>query len=47
MTNAIQYLIDAIAFGSLFAVMALGRALLFNVKGLMNLANGERIMGGA
>ncbi len=47
MTNAIQYLIDAIAFGSLFALMALGLALLFNVMGLMNFAYGELIMAGA
>jgi branched-chain amino acid transport system permease protein len=45
--EAIQYLIDAIAFGSLFAVMALGLALLFNVMGLMNFAYGELIMAGA
>ena len=47
MTTAIQYLIDAIAFGSLFALMALGLALLFNVMGLMNFAYGELIMVGA
>ena len=47
MTNAIQYLIDAIAFGSLFALMALGLALLFNVMGLKNFAYGELIMAGA
>jgi branched-chain amino acid transport system permease protein len=45
--EAIQYLIDAIAFGSLFAVMTLGLALLFNVMGLMNFAYGELIMAGA
>lgn len=47
MATAIQYLIDAIAFGSLFALMALGLALLFNVMGLMNFAYGELIMAGA
>ena len=47
MTEAIQYLIDAIAFGSLFALMALGLALLFNVMGLMNFAYGELIMAAA
>ena len=47
MATTIQYLIDAIAFGSLFALMALGLALLFNVMGLMNFAYGELIMAGA
>lgn len=47
MATAIQYTIDAIAFGALFAVMALGLALLFNVMGLMNFAYGELIMAGA
>ncbi len=46
MSTAIQYVIDAIAFGSLFAVMALGLALLFSVMGLMNFAYGELIMAG-
>ena len=45
-TTFIQYAVDAIAFGSLFAVMALGLALLFNVMGLMNFAYGELIMAG-
>ena len=45
-TTSIQYAVDAIAFGSLFAVMALGLALLFNVMGLMNFAYGELIMAG-
>ena len=47
MTEGIQYAIDSIAYGSLFAVMALGLALLFNVMGLMNFAYGELIMAGA
>ena len=46
MSTAMQYIIDAIAFGSLFAVMALGLALLFSVMGLMNFAYGELIMAG-
>lgn len=46
MTQGIQYTIDSIAYGSLFAVMALGLALLFNVMGLMNFAYGELIMAG-
>jgi branched-chain amino acid transport system permease protein len=45
--DAIQYTLDSIAFGSLFALMALGLALLFNVMGLMNFAYGELIMVGA
>jgi branched-chain amino acid transport system permease protein len=45
--EAIQYTLDSIAFGSLFALMALGLALLFNVMGLMNFAYGELIMVGA
>jgi branched-chain amino acid transport system permease protein len=45
-TTYVQYAVDAIAFGSLFAVMALGLALLFNVMGLMNFAYGELIMAG-
>ncbi|HEY7694050.1 MAG TPA: hypothetical protein VH816_17060, partial [Gaiellaceae bacterium] len=46
MTEGLQYAIDSIAYGSLFAVMALGLALLFNVMGLMNFAYGELIMAG-
>jgi len=44
MTNVIQYILDSIAYGSLFALMALGLALLFSVMGLMNFAYGELIM---
>jgi branched-chain amino acid transport system permease protein len=47
MANAIQYTLDAIAYGSLFALMAMGLALLFGVMGLMNFAYGELIMAGA
>ena len=43
----IQYLLDSIAYGSLFSLMALGLALLFGVMGLMNFAYGELIMAGA
>jgi branched-chain amino acid transport system permease protein len=43
----IQYAIDSIAYGSLFALMALSLALLFGVMGLMNFAYGELIMAGA
>jgi len=44
MANVIQYILDSIAYGSLFALMALGLALLFSVMGLMNFAYGELIM---
>lgn len=41
-----QSLVDAISFGALFALMALGLALLFGVMRLMNFAYGELIMVG-
>ncbi len=44
---AIQYVLDSIAYGSLFALMAISLSLLFGVMGLMNFAYGELIMGGA
>lgn len=47
MAQAIQYILDSIAYGSLFALMALSLALLFGVMGLMNFAYGELIMAGA
>src|SRR5207244_11756022 len=47
MATAVQYILDSIAYGSLFALMALGLALLFGVMGLMNFAYGELIMAGA
>jgi branched-chain amino acid transport system permease protein len=46
MTSVIQYSVDAISYGSLFALMALSLALLFSVMGLMNFAYGELIMVG-
>jgi branched-chain amino acid transport system permease protein len=45
--TTIQYILDSIAYGSLFALMALGLSLLFGVMGLMNFAYGELIMAGA
>jgi len=42
----LQVGVDAISFGALFAVMALGLALLFGVMRLMNFAYGELIMVG-
>ena len=47
MATGIQYTLDSIAYGSLFALMALGLSLLFGVMGLMNFAYGELIMAGA
>lgn len=47
MTTTIQGIIDALSFGSLYALFALGIALIFGVIGLMNLAHGELIMIGA
>lgn len=46
MTQAIQYLVDACSYGTVFALMALALALLFGVMGLMNFAYGELIMVG-
>lgn len=46
MATVIQYILDSISYGSLFALMALGLALLFSVMGLMNFAYGELIMAG-
>jgi branched-chain amino acid transport system permease protein len=41
-----QYALDSVAYGSLFALIALSLALLFGVMGLMNFAFGELIMTG-
>jgi branched-chain amino acid transport system permease protein len=46
-TEILQYTVDSISYGSLFALMALALALLFGVMGLMNFAYGELIMAGA
>jgi branched-chain amino acid transport system permease protein len=43
----IQYGVDAISLGSMYALMALSLALLFGIMGLMNFAYGELIMAGA
>ena len=43
----VQNLFDAIALGCLYAVLALGLALIFGVLGLLNWAYGELIMAGA
>ncbi len=44
MTELIQNLIDALALGSLYALIALGVAVIYTVMGLMNFAQGEFIM---
>lgn len=43
----LQFLIDAMSVGSLYAILALALALLFGVMGLMNFAYGELLMIGA
>lgn len=40
----LQYFIDAIGTGSLYALMTLGLALVFSVMGLMNFAYGQLVM---
>jgi branched-chain amino acid transport system permease protein len=47
MTNVIQNVIDALALGSLYALFALGVALIFGIMRLVNFAHGELIMVGA
>jgi branched-chain amino acid transport system permease protein len=42
-----QHLIDAVAYGSIFALLSLSLSLLYGVMGLMNFAFGELIMVGA
>jgi branched-chain amino acid transport system permease protein len=46
-TQVLQYTVDSISYGSLFALMSLSLALLFGVMRLMNFAYGELIMAGA
>ncbi len=47
MTSLIQHLIDALSLGSLYALLALGIALIFGIMNLINFAYGELIMIGA
>jgi branched-chain amino acid transport system permease protein len=47
MTEFVQYGVDAISQGAIFALIALSLGLLFSVMGLMNFAYGELIMAGA
>jgi len=46
-TRVIQTAIDAVSLGSLYALVALGIALIFGIMRLVNLAHGELIMAGA
>jgi len=43
----LQHVIDAITYGSQFALYALGIALIFGIMGLINFAHGELLMAGA
>ena len=42
----LQYIVDSIGTGSLYALMTLGLALVFSVMGLMNFAYGQLVMVG-
>jgi branched-chain amino acid transport system permease protein len=44
MTELGQHLVDALALGSLYALIALGITLVYTVMGMMNFAHGEFIM---
>jgi branched-chain amino acid transport system permease protein len=46
-TDVIQHVIDALSLGSLYALLALGIALIFGIMNLINFAYGELIMIGA
>ncbi len=46
MTNVIQNAVDALSLGSLFALIALGIALIFGIMRLINFAHGELILVG-
>lgn len=47
MNSLLQHLVDAASLGALYAVLAIGIALMFGIMNLMNLAYGELIMIGA
>ena len=47
MTEHIQTLLDSIALGSIYALMAVGIGLVFGVLRLVNFAYGQLIMAGA
>ncbi len=44
--NYIQYFVDAVALGAIYALIALGIGLIFGVMKLVNLAHGELLMAG-
>jgi len=44
MTQTLQHVIDAVSLGSLYALIALGVALIFGIMNLLNFAYGELIM---
>lgn len=44
MTELIQHIVDAVSLGSLYAVLAIGVALIFGIMNLINFAYGELIM---
>jgi branched-chain amino acid transport system permease protein len=46
-SEVVQHLVDALSLGSLYALFALGIALIFGVMQLINFAHGELIMAGA
>jgi branched-chain amino acid transport system permease protein len=46
MTEVLQHIIDGLSIGSLYALFALGIALIFGIMGLLNFAHGELIMTG-
>lgn len=46
-TELVQYTIDALSLGSLYAVFALGIAIVFGIMRLINFAHGELILAGA
>mgnify|MGYP003343372296 CR=1 FL=1 len=43
----LEFLINAVGLGALYALLTIGVALLFGVLGLMNFAYGELILAGA
>ena len=44
MRDAIQLLVDAVSVGALYALLALGIALIFGIMNLINFAYGELLM---
>jgi branched-chain amino acid transport system permease protein len=45
MTDLVQTLIDGLGRGSIYALLALGIALIFGVMQLLNFAHGDRTVG--